>query len=295
MTLRTRKHQEGEVLRHPREEKEAAPPHEDESNWLVSYADMMTLLCGFFIMLFSMSKLDNPQYDSFKESMSKQFGGNYVSPTKEMAKFASQIVQELGIQSSTVIKYDSNGISVAFESTLFFETLSSNVSEEGKKILERIITSISEQQKSNQKKYRIVIEGHTDGRPILGGVYPSNWELSGARASRVVRMFLEKGFAPDHLTAIGYADTHPQIEARLPNGQWDDKALAKNRRVVLRILEPIVEAIPFPDRASRTNLTTVPIPVSSSNPSLNQTRFSTPTSNPSLTPANLSAFTTQRN
>ena len=50
------------------------PHSHDESNWLISYADMMTLLCGFFIMLFSMCKLDTPQYDSFKEAISKQFG-----------------------------------------------------------------------------------------------------------------------------------------------------------------------------------------------------------------------------
>src|SRR5690349_4830797 len=81
----------------------AGPPHSsnahDESNWLVSYADMMTLLCGFFIMLFSMAKLEEPQYDSFKQAMSKQFGGEYISPTKDLTQYATQIVNELGMES----------------------------------------------------------------------------------------------------------------------------------------------------------------------------------------------------
>ena len=75
----------------------------DESNWLVSYADMMTLLCGFFIMLFSMAKLDVPEYDSFKEAVSKQFGGQYTSPTKEMAKFATEIIQEMGLEKEAIV------------------------------------------------------------------------------------------------------------------------------------------------------------------------------------------------
>jgi chemotaxis protein MotB len=224
-----------------------AIPKEDESNWLVSYADMMTLLCGFFIMLFSMTKMDPPQYDSFKEAVVKQFGGEYVSPPKELAKFATQLLKDAGLETGVVVKSDSLGISVIFESTLFFETLSSDISPQGKITLSKLIEGISNQQKKNSKQYRIVIEGHTDSRPITAGIYPSNWELSGARASRVVRLFLASGYSPDHLTAIGYADTHPQTPARLPDGKWDETALGKNRRVVIRILEPQVDAIPFPD------------------------------------------------
>src|SRR5687768_4414555 len=70
----------------------------DEGNWLISYADMMTLLCGFFVMMFSMAKLDDAKYDSFKTSITQQFGGNYQSPTKDLALFVSQILQEAGVE-----------------------------------------------------------------------------------------------------------------------------------------------------------------------------------------------------
>src|ERR1700722_12386367 len=101
-----------------------APANHDESNWLVSYADMMTLLCGFFIMLFSMAKLDPPQYEKVKEAMAKQFGGDYKSTSQELAKFVTEPIQEPASEQQTVVKSDPLGGSIAFQSTLFFETLS---------------------------------------------------------------------------------------------------------------------------------------------------------------------------
>ncbi|HAR43927.1 MAG TPA: flagellar motor protein MotB [Bdellovibrionales bacterium] len=230
-------------------EKPHAPAAHDESNWLVSYADMMTLLCGFFIMLFSMSKMDDPQFERVKESVAKQFGGGYTSPTEDLAQFITQVLDDQGKLKEAVIQADVFGISIAFQSTLFFDTLSSEVKSEGKQVLEKLITSVADKQIKDEKKYRIIVEGHTDSRPIVGGVYPSNWELSGARAARVVRMFLDQGFSADHLTAIGYADTYPQFPSRTPAGEADESSYAKNRRVVIRILQPKVESMPFPEPA----------------------------------------------
>src|SRR4051794_23885566 len=90
-------------------DEEVEPTH-DESNWLVSYADMMTLLCGFFIMLFSMAKMDEPKYETFKAELSKQFGGEYVSPTKELARFATEIIQESGVDDKIMIQSEFNGV-----------------------------------------------------------------------------------------------------------------------------------------------------------------------------------------
>lgn len=223
-----------------------AKPEYDESNWLVSYADMMTLLCAFFIMLFSMAKLDERQYEKVQESVSKQFGGDFKSPARETAKFVTQILQEAGIEKNAVVRSDPSGVAVTFESTIFFDTLSAEVKPEGSAVLEKLIDGISARQKMEIKQYRIVVEGHTDSRPVLSGIYPSNWELSGARAARVVRMFLERGFTADRLTAIGYADTFPLEPPKNSDGTYNDGALTKNRRVVIRILEPKVDAIPMP-------------------------------------------------
>lgn len=222
----------------------------DESNWLVSYADMMTLLCGFFIMLFSMAKLDDPKYESMKEAVAKQFGGEYKTPdTKELAKFATQLLDQMGVEKQIVVKSDPGGVSILFQSTVFFDTLSADVKTQGHDILEKIAGLVAAQEVKTGKKYKIVVEGHTDSRPITGGTFPSNWELSGARAARVVRLFLDKGFAPENLTAIGYSDTRPYVKFRNNDGTLDEEALAKNRRVVLRILEPQMDSIPFPETA----------------------------------------------
>lgn len=221
----------------------------DESNWLISYADMMTLLCAFFIMLFSMAKLDEPKYDSFKQALSKQFGGQYVSSNQDLADHAEQLIQELGLESSTSVRSDPSGVSIAFESTVFFGVLSAEVSSQGTKILSQVIEKLKEQQSRTGKTYKIVVEGHTDNRPVISGKYPSNWELSAARASGVIRMFIAHGFAPKNLTAIGYADTHPQTPISTGKNGMSESDHAKNRRVILRILEPKIDAIPFPDSA----------------------------------------------
>ena len=224
----------------------------DESNWLVSYADMMTLLCGFFIMLFSMAKLDEPQFEKVKEAVAHQFGGDYQTPNRELAKFVTQMVQEEGIDKDTVVKSDHLGVSIVFQSTLFFDTLSAEVKPEGKQVLHHLISAISNRQIMDLKSYKVVVEGHTDGRPITAGAFASNWELSGSRAARVVRMFIEQGFSPTHLASIGYADTHPEVTpSRRTDGTWDETGLAKNRRVVIRILDPRVDSIPFPEDAKK--------------------------------------------
>jgi chemotaxis protein MotB len=237
----------------------------DESNWLVSYADMMTLLCGFFIMLFSMAKLDDPKYEKVKEEVAKQFGGKYEAPPiekmgKELSSTATQIFKEAGVEKSVALKTDPSGLTIAFQSTLFFDSLSAEVKPEGRAVIDKVIASIAAQQNKDQKNYKIVVEGHTDARPITGGAFPSNWELSGARASRVVRLFLDKGFAPDHLTSIGYADTRPVAESRYANGTWCEENLGKNRRVVLRIMEPQADSKPIdhlePAVASTTEVKT---------------------------------------
>lgn len=233
--------------RHHEKKSHAAGGH-DESNWLVSYADMMTLLCGFFIILFSLSKMDEPQYEKVKEAVAKEFGGKYQKPNEDLAKFITQVLQEAGIDKETMIQYDSRGLALTFQSTVFFDTLSADVKPVGKEILDKLITSLSERQIKDNKQFKIVVEGHTDSRPVLAGTFPSNWELSGARASRVVRLFIEKQFNPQLLTAIGYADTHPEVEARQSDGTLDEISLAKNRRVVLRILDPKMDSIPLPEK-----------------------------------------------
>jgi chemotaxis protein MotB len=209
--------------------------HDDESNWLVSYADMMTLLCGFFIMLFSMTKMDEPQFERIKQTLAEQFGGEYHSPNADLAKWVTQILQDTPLKGEADVETSAAGVAIVFRSAVFFDTLSAELTERGSTILEQLVGSLQERQKFEKKAFRFVVEGHTDSRPLLSGPFATNWELSAARAARVVRVFVDKGFSPQSMAALGYSDTRPAETSKLPDGRWDEPALAKNRRVVIRV------------------------------------------------------------
>jgi len=222
--------------------------HEEhsDSNWIISYADMMTLLCIFFIMLYSMAnKADTPMFEKMKKEVAEHFGTKYEAPTAELGKFVNNVLIETGVQKDAMMSNDGLTVSVAFHSTMFFDSLSAEISPAGKEIIEKIATRLYDYQLKNGKKYKIVIEGHTDSQPVMGGTFPSNWELSSARATRVVRLFLDKKFDPQNLLAIGYADTQPVAPSRNADGTWNIENLAKNRRVVLRVLMPEADNVPW--------------------------------------------------
>lgn len=220
-----------------------------DANWIISYADMMTLLCIFFIMLFSMSKVNTPEFEAMKKQVAEHFGTKYESPTEDLGKFVNNVLIEAGVEKDAMMSSDGMTVSVAFQSTMFFDTLSAEISPAGKEIIEKIATKLYDYQVKHDKKYKIVVEGHTDSQPVMGGPFPSNWELSSARATRVVRLFLDKKFDAPNLLAIGYADAQPVAEGRNQDGSWNNENLAKNRRVVLRVLMPDVDNIPWKVKA----------------------------------------------
>ncbi len=217
----------------------------DESNWLISYADMMTLLCVFYIMMFSMSKINVPEFEHVKKEMAKHFNSKYESPTEDLGKFINQVVQEAGVSKEVLTTSDGVSVSVAFQSTLFFDSLSAEMSDQGRGILAKFISGLMAKQTQLGKSYKIVVEGHTDSQPVMGGAFPSNWELSSSRATRVIRLFIDGGFDARNLLAIGYSDTQPLAESRNLDGSWNLENLAKNRRVMVRILMPDVDTIPW--------------------------------------------------
>ncbi len=229
---------------------EDAPHAEEggEETWLISYADMMTLLCGFFIMMFSMAKINTPDFERVRESISKEMGAEFHDPKQEFGKFLTNILQEAGVEKDAVVISDPYGVHVTFNSTLLYDPVSSELRPQSKALLAKLIPVIERQQIKDKKFYRIAIEGHTDSKPLVGGLYSSNWELSAARAVKVMRMFLDAGFQSRQVTPIGYADTYLSAPARTATGAWDEEILAKNRRVVIRILDPKNDGIPTPDQ-----------------------------------------------
>ncbi len=209
----------------------------DESNWLVSYADMMTLLCGFFIMLFSIATIDQTKYEAMQKSVSQQFGGKFVDPHTELKKSIRDVIEANAWESSIHVTDSEKGVAVVFQTTTFFETASAELTSDSYKMLAPFAREVLRLQKEKNKRYTIRVEGHSDSRKMSGGLYPSNWELSSARAARVVRFLIENGFEAGYMTALGYADTRPAVATRSP-ASYDDPAHDKNRRVVIAIEEP---------------------------------------------------------
>ena len=105
--------------------------HQEEhsdGNWIISYADMMTLLCIFFIMLFSMSKVNTPEFEAMKKQMAEHFGTKYESPTEDLGKFVNNVLIETGVAKDTMMSSDGMSVSVAFHSTMFFDSMSAEIS-----------------------------------------------------------------------------------------------------------------------------------------------------------------------
>jgi chemotaxis protein MotB len=131
-------------------------------------------------------------------------------------------------------------------SALFFDSGSASLSKAGQTILLEIATKLHS---DRFRDYQITVEGHTDDAPIKSARFPSNWELSTARASAVVHLFLDQGIPARRLRAAGYADTFPKAPNRDASGNPIAENQAQNRRVVIK-LEKIESA--SPDTASVT-------------------------------------------
>jgi len=214
------------------------PAHEEheEEPWLVSYADLMTLLFGFFVLMytFASAKVDNNSDNMVKmrKEVAKYFGGEYTTPYKKVVDKFVDDLNNKGFVNAVDVKATPEGMEVTIRSTTLFSSGSASLLPIAKEVIENLTEVLADK----GGKFRIIVEGHTDDQPIKHSkIFPSNWELSGARASSVVRIFEGAGFDRKALLAIGFADTRPQLENRDENGTAIKENMAKNRRVVIKV------------------------------------------------------------
>jgi chemotaxis protein MotB len=128
-----------------------------------------------------------------------------------------------------------DGIRVNLSQDILFPTGSAELDEQGRDVLTRVSEQLAKAQ------HLIEVEGHTDNLPIRGALaqtYPTNWELAGARAARVVRLFEEKGVDKDRLTAVSFGEMHPVAS------NDDSDGRAKNRRIEIKLLPKQGETLP---------------------------------------------------
>ena len=214
-------------------------PNETEENaqeWLTTYADMITLLLAFFVMLFSISTMNLPKFQetmgAIKTAMSKTA---LPQPKAQPTTVVSQVVglrqrnliNEVnraleGVPEGSTIsaQFDRNKILITIGDKTVFEPNKAELLPAGREMLKKVAKLLD-----TFVEYDVSIKGHTDNLPINTPQFPSNWELSAIRATAVLRFLLSQGIPAYRMTATGLADIDPIA----PNNSPENRAL--NRRV----------------------------------------------------------------
>jgi chemotaxis protein MotB len=237
--------------------------HDNRDRWLISYADFVTLLFAFFVVMYSISSVNETKYKTFSDSLNTAFSVNpptvnIDTSTSEQEKLLKALVDKrtarLGEQQRKIQERMKNltgslrevmspligqhlvnvnptkrGIEIDISASLLFKTGEASLQANAMDVLRQVSAVLSTEDLS------IEVEGHTDDIPIMTAQYPSNWELSSARASSVARMMINNGVQEKRLAVVGLASNQPLA----PNDSPENRA--RNRRVSITIVAPNME------------------------------------------------------
>jgi chemotaxis protein MotB len=213
--------------------KSSKPAEEGEGPWLVSYADLMTLLMGFFALIASMSTPDTVKMEEMRRTAVNAFGGKLENPYDELAGDIMKFIEQQNLGEKVQVAVSLQGIEMTFQGTLFFDSGDFRVKKDAFVLMRELAQVINKK----AAEYRVLIEGHTDSVPINHPIISSNWELSGLRASRIAQIFESTNFSKDSLTIIGWGETRPIVQDYDENGDPLYENMSKNRRVVIRVYD----------------------------------------------------------
>lgn len=208
-------------------------PQRVTEDWLLTYSDMVTLILCFFILLGAISTIDPAKLQQVAQSMIKAMRGKVEQPIvslQEVADKVSEIVQKQHLEEDVDVEVTPRGVVINAKGAIFFASGRAEILESAKPLLYTLTEEIK------RVPYNIAVEGHTDNVPISTPEFSSNWELSAARATQVVRFFIKQGVPKERLQAIAYADTKPRVPNTTPEGFPIPENQAKNRRVAIVFL-----------------------------------------------------------
>ncbi|MDB5814370.1 MAG: Flagellar motor protein MotD [Rhodocyclales bacterium] len=253
--------------------------HENHERWLVSYADFITLLFAFFVVMYAVSSVNEGKYRVLSDSLVNAFrsaanveGASIVSPPRDngspvpviiarapkpdpqaeaqrtkqrvkmrnMADEIRKVLEPLVKGGQVRVNEGVHGISVEINASVLFAPGGAQLGPPAVRALQAVAEVVA------PADFPVTIEGHTDNVPISTPNFPSNWELSAVRASSVVRLFVGSGVDPRRLTAAGYGDQRPIADNSVVEGR------ARNRRVTILIesMLPEVASASTPVRVS---------------------------------------------
>lgn len=241
----------------PRKRRREEAAEEGAPGWMVTFADMMSLLLCFFVLLLSFSSMDVAKYEQVLGSLKYAFGVqrspsdfHFAAPpgvAREMSEKLSQdqkeilglvlvlrklVQQDVDVKNLAVVSSERNGALLRVQSAAMFDPGSAALKPEAIKVIDKVVTILRE------RNFHVVIRGHTSSDPAINEVFPSNWELSAARAAAAARLVMERGGVDaNRIKAVGYADSRPLV----PNNTPENKSL--NRRIEFYFHKPGAEDV----------------------------------------------------
>ena len=204
-------------------------------DWLVTYADAITILMAFFVMMFSISEPSPEKFDQVAGGILEEMEGKNAAKAEALLVLAQEMqdtVDSFEENDSASMDQSDDGMTFNFKSNSMFKGGSAIVVEDAEPLLDHVAQMVSLLGITN---YQIEVEGHTDDVPIRTKQFPSNWELSAARASAVVRWLISRGIDPSRLRAVGYGDTQPVAPNLNEDGEGIPENREENRRIVIKI------------------------------------------------------------
>lgn len=241
-------------LRRLSKTKPRAAPESDEQEWMTTYTDLVTLLLTLFVILISMATFEVPGPVPNQEEPATESAKPDIPPPpnsifefyrpgldqgnvgEQQDPYDSNVVREWSDRVEAILRhylFDSRygkdleienvegQVLIHLSDRVLFSSASSTLGTKGGVVIHEIAPVLL------YLEIPILVEGHTDSQPINSSIFPSNWELSAARAAAVVRRLIDEGVGSDRLVVVGYGDTRPRADNNTSSGR------AINRRVSL--------------------------------------------------------------
>jgi len=190
--------------------------------WLISYADLLTLLIGFFVLLVAVSPVKLSRF----ERLAASINGQKQAPLVNLQEKVDELIKKSKLEDRVMTREDAEGLGIELKDALLFDSGSAIIRPEGRAAIADVAKLVRELPGDRP----VIIEGYTDEVPIATPQFRSNWELSSQRAINVLDALESAGVAHSRMSVRGHADTKPMAT----QGTVDQQRAA-NRRVVIRV------------------------------------------------------------
>lgn len=221
----------------------------DTEDWLVTYADAITLLMAFFVMLFTLATAQGGDLADATAGLGEQFSGKGAAGPGAAAAPAApaadatdaaltdlrSIIQTQGLGDAVTVEQHDRGLAVTFSGDVLFAP---GAVELQPAALGRIAPLLQQVVAQAQAGHTVEVEGHTDDTPIAGSQGLSNWDLSALRAARLAALLEARGLPGKRIKVVGYGATLPLVQNRDEADQAIPANQARNRRVSLVLKRP---------------------------------------------------------